>query len=150
MWEKVDKSKLVQYKLKVDLNQDVQKMILEGPQIKETRDTEIASALTGNIKDKMIVDSRDQRPEETKEKPEIARFSKPGSIKQNYTGGPNRMEDIKEQDSEAEVANSGIFNSAVTKGVTSKGSVQAPKQTSNVNVTRKISEAQAKIYSLES
>jgi hypothetical protein len=27
MWEKVDKSKLVQYKLKVDLNQDVLKII---------------------------------------------------------------------------------------------------------------------------
>ena len=37
MWEKVDKSKLVQYKLKVDLNADVQKIIAEGPQIKETR-----------------------------------------------------------------------------------------------------------------
>ena len=149
MWEKVDKSKLVQYKLKVDLNQDVQKMILEGPQIKESKDDEITSTMTGNIKDKMLIDSRDQRPEETKEKPEIARFSKPGSIKSNYTGG-NRMEDIKEQDSEAEVANSGIFNAAVTKGVTAKASVAAPKQTSNVNVTRKISEAQAKIYSLES
>jgi hypothetical protein len=141
MWEKVDKSKLVQYKLKVDLNQDVQKMILEGPEVKETRTSEITNVVTGQIKDKMLIDSRDQKPEETKEKPEIARFSKPGSIKSNYTGG-NRMEDIKEQDSEAEIANSGIYNSsAVTKGVTAKASVAAPKQPSNVNVQRKISES---------
>jgi hypothetical protein len=48
MWEKVDKSKLVQYKLKVDLNADVQKMMIEGPpQIKETRQSEIHNQITG-------------------------------------------------------------------------------------------------------
>ena len=60
------------------------------------------------------------------------------------------MEDIKEQDSEQEIVNSGYQKEIPAKGVTSKASVVAPKQTSNVNVQRKISEAQAKIYSLES
>ena len=60
------------------------------------------------------------------------RFSKPGSIKSNYTG--NRMEDIKEQDSEAEVANSGIYQSSSAKGVTAKASVAVPKKPANVNV----------------
>ena len=69
MWEKVDKSKLVQYKLKVDLNADVQKIINDGPQAQESRTTEITNAVTGQIKDKMLIDSRDQKPEETKEKP---------------------------------------------------------------------------------
>ena len=143
MWEKVDKSKLVQYKLKVDLNADVQKIINDGPQAQESRTTEITNAVTGQIKDKMLIDSRDQKPEETKEKPEMQRFSKPGVNKPNYTGG-NRMEDIKEQDSEAEIANSGVYNASKV----AKASVTAPK--SNVNVQRKISESQAKIYSLES
>jgi hypothetical protein len=72
MWEKVDKSKLVQYKLKVDLNQDVQKLMVDGPA--DSRQTEISNAVGGIIKDKMIVDDRDQKPEETKEKPEMQRF----------------------------------------------------------------------------
>lgn len=54
-------------------------MIAEGPQVKESRSSEITNVVTGNIKDKMIQDSRDGRPEETKEKPEIQRFTKPGS-----------------------------------------------------------------------
>jgi hypothetical protein len=71
MWEKVDKSKLVQYKLKVDLNQDVQKLMVDGPS--DSRQTEIANVVGGLVKDKMIVDTRDQpaKPEETKEKTEI-------------------------------------------------------------------------------
>jgi hypothetical protein len=94
MWEKVDKSKLVQYKLKVDLNADVQKIINDGPQAPESKTSEILNTVTGQIKDQMLVDHREQRPEETKEKPEVQRFSKQGGNKPNYTG--NRMEDIKE------------------------------------------------------
>ena len=78
--------------------------------------------MSNQIKDKMLVDSRDQRPEESKEKPEMQRFSKPGNSKPNYTGG-NRMEDIKEQDSEAEIANSGVYNTSKA----AKASVAAPK-----------------------
>lgn len=97
MWEKVDKSKLVQYKLKVDLNADVQKLMIDGP--KESRTTEIANAVGGILKDKMLVDTRDSsKQEETKEKPEVQRFQKAGSLTQGrqpgYTGA--RMEDIKE------------------------------------------------------
>ena len=143
MWEKVDKSKLVQYKLKVDLNQDVQKLMVDGPD--DNRQTEITNVVGGVIKDKMIVDSREQAPksEETKEKPEMQRFQKPGSLNQGrqpgYTGA--RMEDIKEQDSEADIANSGVYQSQKEAPKVAKASVATPKQPTNVNVSRKISEA---------
>ena len=72
----------------------------------------------------MLVDTREQKPEETKEKPEMQRFSKTSAAsKPSYTA--TRMEDIKEQDSEAEIANSGIYQSAI-KG-SAKASVVAPK-----------------------
>jgi len=58
--------------------------------------------LTGQVKDKMLKDHRD-RHEESKEKPD-PQFQKAGA---GYAG--SRMEDIKEQDSEAEIGNSNIF-----------------------------------------
>ena len=60
------------------------------------------------------------------------------------------MEDIKEQDSDADIANSGVYQSQKEVPKVAKASVATPKQPTNVNVSRKISEAQAKIYSLES
>ena len=113
MWEKVDKTKLVQYKLKVDLNGDVLKVIEQasaGQKPNMQKDT--YNQLTGAVKDKMLVDHRDKQAEETKEKPDVQRFQKPAIGITNRSGASGyagaRMEDIKEQDSEAEVANSSV------------------------------------------
>ena len=79
MWEKVDKQKLVQYKLKVDLTADVTKVIETAGGQQPTASADTMDKLTGAVKDKMLVDHRD-RPEESKEKPDMQRFTKPGSL----------------------------------------------------------------------
>jgi hypothetical protein len=75
MWEKVDKNKLVQYKLKVDLNSDVLQLIADrspkDPQsMQNAQKEQVMTKIHGNVADKMLSDTRDNY-EESKEKPEI-------------------------------------------------------------------------------
>ena len=63
MWDGVDKSKLVQYRLKVELT-DIMPYI-NGTQDQaigqsQQREKEIFDSVTGNVKDKMLVDHREQ------------------------------------------------------------------------------------------
>ena len=117
LWDGVDKAKLVQYKLKVDLGPDVAEALSSigggeapgsGPDLAKTK-TELFQSVQNQVMDQ-VLDHRG-RPEESKEKPDIARYpgGKPGGLGGRYGGGSaytgmaQRMEDIKEQDSEQEV-----------------------------------------------
>lgn len=73
MWEKVNKDKLVQYKLKVDLAQDVMQIVTDSaakdPQSLETAEKDVVmTKVQGNVNDRML---KDTRLEESKEKPEV-------------------------------------------------------------------------------
>ena len=73
MWEKVNKDKLVQYKLKVDLAQDVMQIVTDSaakdPQSQEAAEKDVVmTKVQGNVNDRML---KDTRLEENKEKPEV-------------------------------------------------------------------------------
>lgn len=73
MWEKVNKDKLVQYKLKVDLAQDVMQIVTDSaakdPQSLEAAEKDVVmTKVQGNVNDRML---KDTRLEENKEKPEV-------------------------------------------------------------------------------
>lgn len=73
MWEKVNKDKLVQYKLKVDLAQDVMQIVTDSaakdPQSLEAAEKDVVmTKVQGNVNDRML---KDTRLEESKEKPEV-------------------------------------------------------------------------------
>ena len=73
MWEKVNKDKLVQYKLKVDLAQDVMQIVTDSaakdPQSLEATEKDVVmTKVQGNVNDRML---KDTRLEESKEKPEV-------------------------------------------------------------------------------
>ena len=73
MWEKVNKDKLVQYKLKVDLAQDVMQIVTDSaakdPQSQEVAEKDVVmTKVQGNVNDRML---KDTRLEENKEKPEV-------------------------------------------------------------------------------
>ena len=73
MWEKVNKDKLVQYKLKVDLAQDVMQIVTDSaakdPQSQEAAEKDVVmTKVQGNVNDRML---KDTRLEESKEKPEV-------------------------------------------------------------------------------
>lgn len=146
MWEKVDKTKLIQYKLKVELGPDVTKLIQTlnetgamAPQaLDQSGKTELFQSVKANIADSMLnLDSRTQKAEESKEKPDISRFQgKAGSLQgprygapQNFGGVKPSMEDIKEQDTESEMAHKDTKQPA------------APSGGDGVPIARKISEA---------
>ena len=79
MWERVPKSDTIQFKLKVDLSQEVLNKIAELSQgaDKPSEEAKVAQTLKGNIADKMLSDSREPK-----------KIPVPS------------MEDIKERDSE--------------------------------------------------
>lgn len=139
MWDKIDKAKLVQYKLKVDLAPEVQQAIkaANGGEVippNVQKQNEVFNSLKGTITDKMVSDSRDSgKKEESKEKPDVA-------MRYANKSGKGYMEDIKEQDSEHENA------PTVHKTTPTVDAVQqvSPSET----IQRKISEAQTKKYSL--
>lgn len=88
LWANVPKEQMIQYKLKVDLSQEVMLKVNEGDPTAAGRMQEVMGTLKGGVADRMI---KDDRQEEAKE-----RFDshKPPKINKGY------MEDIKEQDSE--------------------------------------------------
>ena len=143
MWDKIDKSKMVQYKLKVELNPEVQKQIMvaqeaSGEVIEPVaqKQSEIFQSVKNNLADKVLQDTRDKY-EESKEKPDIARpYPK---VTKNY------MEDIKEQDSEQEAPHSVKSSPPQPQVIRAPATVAS---TDNVALTRKISEAQTLKYSL--
>jgi response regulator of citrate/malate metabolism len=81
---------MIQYKLKVELSQEVMLKVNEGDPSAASKMQEVMGALKGGVVDRMM---KDERQEEAKE-----RFDshKPPKINKGY------MEDIKEQDSEQE------------------------------------------------
>lgn len=103
MWEKVNKDKLVQYKLKVDLAQDVMQVVsnqlAKDPQSQAAAEQKaVRTQLEGKINDGML---KDTRLEERKELPEV----KLSNHSQNKPFRPSqslKMEEVKEQDSEVE------------------------------------------------
>lgn len=98
MWDKIDKAKLVQYKLKVELSPEVQTMVKTSVDDDTTPVAEPATArkdqmmtnLKTTVADKMLVDHRDKHEESKAAMPRHPRV------------GKGQMEDIKEQDSEQE------------------------------------------------
>ena len=80
LWERVDKTKLIQYKLKVELGPDVTSLIkqlnesptagnqlADGPSLEQSMKTDLYQSVKTGVADTILnKDSRTQKPEETK------------------------------------------------------------------------------------
>ena len=92
LWEGIDRSKLVQYRMKVDLSPEIhdtiQKLALSDPKAAaRAPDTkgELFQTVKAGVMDHML-DHVTGRPEESKEKPDVGRYPKPGSLQAGRFG----------------------------------------------------------------
>lgn len=80
MWDKIDKAKLVQYKLKVELSPEVQASIKTAPGDENASAADRKDSVMTNLKttvaDKMLVDHRDKHEESKAAMPRHPRVGK--------------------------------------------------------------------------
>ena len=111
LWEKIDKTKLVQYKMKVDLSPDVLAIANKDTSGGKEEPSKAEAA-------KAAEKSSNFKQEESKEKPDLAKFK---------TTNYSKMEDIKEMDSEQESVKPSRQAPAAQKATDSQASSQKIK-----------------------